>query len=72
MKELSGLLDQNRHKRTLLFIGAGFSFGALNRMGEPVPLGNSLRDALLRKKFLWRGQPIILSPKKVGTNYSTC
>jgi hypothetical protein len=49
LEKLKAALRINSTQRILLFTGAGYSYQAENRLGEAVPMGNGLRDALLDK-----------------------
>ncbi len=36
------------HESPILFLGAGFSFGAKLKSGVPIPLGNKLKEILIK------------------------
>src|SRR5947208_15698077 len=43
------LVNQARNGRVVLFLGAGASRGARNREGKKPPLGNDLRDLIVKR-----------------------
>lgn len=52
----ANLAKQMRQGRALLFTGAGFSFGATDRDGRPVPSATSLRNEIW--ELVWPGSPV--------------
>ena len=60
LENLKAALRTNSTQRILLFTGAGFSCKAENRLGDPVPMGNGLRDLLL-DKTAYKGDKAMVS-----------
>jgi len=53
---LAYIRNQMSRGQIVLFTGAGFSFGARSRRGDPIPTSTSLRDALL--EIAYPGEPV--------------
>ena len=52
--------EQMARGEAILFTGAGFSFGATDRDGQPIPQVRQLKEEIW--ELIWPGDPVLTSP----------